>query len=158
MKLRQENPTIILYSFEVVANNVSERNVFIQSATLNGKVYKKSFLKHSDIINGGSLIFEMGPSPNKAWGRDKEDAPVSSIGESNYIPVPYLKSGDQVFKKSSRIAIDSYMEMVDIYYTTDVNKSARYIRIRGKNIGVNPEWHLSAGGKAWIFIDEIIIE
>lgn len=36
--------------------------------------------------------------------------------------------------------------------------SARYIKVKAYNLGVNPDWHLSAGEKSWLFIDEIIIE
>ncbi len=35
---------------------------------------------------------------------------------------------------------------------------AHYIRIYAKNIGVCPEWHTGAGGKAWLFVDEVIIK
>ena len=31
----------------------------------------------------------------------------------------------------------------------------RYVKMIAKNFGVCPEWHLGAGGKSWIFIDEI---
>lgn len=34
---------------------------------------------------------------------------------------------------------------------------ARYVRLRAKTIGVCPDWHPGAGGKAWIFIDEFIV-
>ncbi len=33
-----------------------------------------------------------------------------------------------------------------------------YIRISAKNVGTCPDWHWGAGGDAWIFIDEIIID
>ncbi|HRY31697.1 MAG TPA: family 20 glycosylhydrolase [Bacteroidales bacterium] len=36
--------------------------------------------------------------------------------------------------------------------------SARYIKIRAKNAGVNPPWHESAGQPCWIFIDEVVVE
>ncbi|KAF5031723.1 Glycosyl hydrolase family 92 [anaerobic digester metagenome] len=35
---------------------------------------------------------------------------------------------------------------------------ARYIKVFAKNYGVCPDWHLGKGGKAWIFVDEIIVE
>ena len=35
---------------------------------------------------------------------------------------------------------------------------ARYIKIKAKNYGVCPEWHLGAGGKTWVFVDEITIK
>lgn len=33
----------------------------------------------------------------------------------------------------------------------------RYVRVQATNVGVCPKWHSAAGGKAWLFIDEIII-
>lgn len=33
--------------------------------------------------------------------------------------------------------------------------SARYLRIRATNFGKLPEWHISAGEQAWLFVDEI---
>jgi len=34
----------------------------------------------------------------------------------------------------------------------------RYVRLKAKNIGVCPDWHIGKGDKAWLFIDEITIE
>lgn len=34
---------------------------------------------------------------------------------------------------------------------------ARYVKVIAQNIGKCPEWHKGAGGKAWLFADEIII-
>ncbi len=36
--------------------------------------------------------------------------------------------------------------------------NGRFIKVTAKNIGKCPEWHVGAGDKAWIFIDEITIE
>lgn len=38
------------------------------------------------------------------------------------------------------------------------NITTRYIKVKAKSIGVCPDWHRGAGGKAWIFIDEIIVD
>ncbi len=35
-------------------------------------------------------------------------------------------------------------------------ESARFIRIEAENTGICPDWHPGAGGKAWIFVDEIV--
>ncbi len=56
--------------FEVVAHNVSAENKYIQSATLNGDKLNKPWISHEDLINGGELIFEMGPRANKNWGTE----------------------------------------------------------------------------------------
>ena len=63
--------------FTIVANNASDENVYIQSATLDGKPYDKSYFTHDDITNGSTLVFEMGPEPNKAWAAGKEARPYS---------------------------------------------------------------------------------
>ncbi|TKG89845.1 hypothetical protein EYV94_24815 [Puteibacter caeruleilacunae] len=55
-------------TFTVIANNNSKENMYIQSATLNGKPYSHSWLHHDDLMKGGELVFEMGPEPNKEWG------------------------------------------------------------------------------------------
>lgn len=55
--------------FTIRANRLSKENIYIQSARLNGQPYNKSSITHQEIVNGGELIFEMGPQPNKSWGR-----------------------------------------------------------------------------------------
>jgi predicted alpha-1,2-mannosidase len=54
-------------SLIIKANNLSEKNIYIRSVTLNGKPLNQSFFTHSDIANGGELIFEMSNHPNKKW-------------------------------------------------------------------------------------------
>ena len=39
-----------------------------------------------------------------------------------------------------------------------IKGKGRYVKIRAVNRGVCPEWHVGAGDKAWIFVDEITIE
>lgn len=41
---------------------------------------------------------------------------------------------------------------------TAIRKKARFIRITAKNAGPCPDWHPGAGGKSWVFMDEIIID
>jgi hypothetical protein len=38
------------------------------------------------------------------------------------------------------------------------NSVARYIKVKAGNIRVCPSWHVGAGGKAWLFVDEIVVE
>jgi predicted alpha-1,2-mannosidase len=63
--------------FEIVARNNSDRNPYIQSATLNGKPWTKPWFSHSDIAEGATLVLTMGPAPSKTWGTDPNDAPPS---------------------------------------------------------------------------------
>ena len=50
-------------TFNVIAQNNSDRNRYIQSVTLNGKPYTKGYIEHQDIIKGGTLTIKMGPEP-----------------------------------------------------------------------------------------------
>ncbi|HEC41935.1 MAG TPA: glycoside hydrolase family 92 protein [Bacteroides sp.] len=63
--------------FTVRANKVSSVNKYIQSASLNGKPMSKTWISHDEITNGGILIFEMGPEPNRQWGINSADIPPS---------------------------------------------------------------------------------
>jgi len=64
-------------SFSIIARNNSEKNMYIQSATLNGKPWNKPWFSHADINSGGSLVLTMGPLPNKKWGSSPDAAPPS---------------------------------------------------------------------------------
>jgi predicted alpha-1,2-mannosidase len=59
-------------SFTIETINNSEKNIYIQSAKLNDVYLNKPIVSHNDIVNGGTLIFEMGPEPNKNWGNDSD--------------------------------------------------------------------------------------
>jgi predicted alpha-1,2-mannosidase len=66
--------------FVIEAQNVSESNMYIQSATLNGRPLVKPWFEHSKLIGGGELTFVMGSSPNTNWGSHPSDAPPSMSG------------------------------------------------------------------------------
>jgi hypothetical protein len=55
-------------TFKIIAKNNSSANVYIQSAKLNGSPLTVPFLNHYDIVKGGTLEFQMGPTANQSWG------------------------------------------------------------------------------------------
>ena len=63
--------------FEIEANNASDENKYIQSATLNGVTWNKPWFSHKDLANGGKLVIEMGPKANLSWGSLVNNAPPS---------------------------------------------------------------------------------
>ena len=63
--------------FTIKAKGASEKNIYIQSATLNGQPYDKSYILHKDIMNGGILSFVMGDTPNKEWASATGSLPPS---------------------------------------------------------------------------------
>ena len=54
-------------TFTVVAKNNSDKNIYVQSARLNGKTLKNSYVDFNDIRHGGTLELVMSPKPSK-WG------------------------------------------------------------------------------------------
>ena len=61
--------------FAIVANQVSARNKYIQSAQLNGHPLDKPWFSQTDIANGATLVLEMGDHPNFSWGSSPVDMP-----------------------------------------------------------------------------------
>lgn len=54
-------------TFTVIAHNVSPENCYIQSIKLNGQPYDKSYITHSQILEGATLEMEMGSQPGAKW-------------------------------------------------------------------------------------------
>lgn len=100
--------------FKIVANNVSDDNKYIQSATINGKGLNKAVLYHSQIMEGGELVFEMGAEPNKNWGTS---ITIPYIEEEFQItPVPYFTTSSQTFEENMEIGLKSVIEEAEIFY------------------------------------------
>lgn len=56
--------------FTIRTKNNSNKDIYIQSASLNGEQLDHPFISQKDIVNGGKLVLVMGAKPNKAWGSD----------------------------------------------------------------------------------------
>jgi len=91
--------------FVVKAKNISVKNFYIQSATLNGAKYTASFLKHKDIMNGGEMVFTMGAQPNKKWGVGPQNEPATSITDNVIVPAPAIMEATKSFKDKKEIRI-----------------------------------------------------
>ncbi len=64
-------------TFTIMAKGVSDVNQYVQSAQLDGKPLTRPWFYHSDLVDGGSLILNMGAKPNMNWGSKAGDAPPS---------------------------------------------------------------------------------
>ncbi len=58
-------------TFTIIAEYTSPDNIYIQSATLNGKEFNRTYITHKEILQGGTLHFIMGNKPDKNWGVKK---------------------------------------------------------------------------------------
>jgi len=52
----------------------------------------------------------------------------------------------------------NHFKMIQDFSETFGQNEARFIRVFARNLDTCPEWHQGAGGKAWIFFDEIMVE
>lgn len=54
-------------TFVVRAENVSDENIYIQSVSVNGQPYNKSYITHEMIMQGDTIHFVMGNKPGPVW-------------------------------------------------------------------------------------------
>lgn len=66
------------------------------------------------------------------------------------------------FKTLGKVSRESNIKSPKVfreeYQLTTSPTKVRYIKIHAQNVGECPTWHQGAGGKAWIFADEIVME
>jgi predicted alpha-1,2-mannosidase len=105
--------------FVIKAENVSNENFYIQSATFNGKGYNKCYLNHNNIMSGGEIIFNMGSEANPKWGNGDLDVPISSINDELINPVPFIVADSKTFRKYQFIMLKSVDPDSKVYYTLD---------------------------------------
>jgi hypothetical protein len=95
------------------------QNVYVQSATLDGRPFTRSFLRHEEVMRGGELVFRMGARPNRAWGTGSGNAPVSSIEDGPFVPTPTINAAKNTFRERLRVRLDSAGPRARIFYTLD---------------------------------------
>ncbi|WP_435412857.1 GH92 family glycosyl hydrolase [Psychroserpens mesophilus] len=101
--------------FNIIAHNLSHTNKYIESLSLNGNPFKKSFITHEDIINGGTLEFQMTDTPS-IWGTQKGQEPNTKIDDYLIVPVPFIAQGDVAFKGETEVVLDNADKNAAIYY------------------------------------------
>jgi putative alpha-1,2-mannosidase len=50
---------------------------YVRSVTWDGKPYTRSWFSHAQILQGGTIVFEMGEQPNEKFGAAAADRPPS---------------------------------------------------------------------------------
>ena len=124
-------------SFVIKSENLTKENKYIQSAKLNGATYNKSYLTQQTILQGGKLDFVMGSKPNKQWGSQAGDVPVSQITHDLILPVPYSNAKKRVFVRPVSVGLFDVDSMATIYYTTDNKIPINKWKLYSKPIVIN---------------------
>jgi predicted alpha-1,2-mannosidase len=112
-------------SFTVIAENISDTNKYIASASLNGMDLNRSYLNHTDIVNGGNLVFKMTNSPSN-WGTKDNDIPSTEITEHLITPAPFIAEGKVAFKNETKVVLNVASEATHIFYSLDASEYTKF--------------------------------
>jgi putative alpha-1,2-mannosidase len=103
-------------TFTIRAPNNTPSNAYVRSVRLNGKLLTHPEFTHNDIMNGGTLDFDMSPEPVRnafrSAGNWNGDAGLS-------VPVPIIGDGRLTFQKSMTLSMQDIAPGIKIYYTLD---------------------------------------
>ena len=63
----------------IEASGNGPHNLYVQSVSWNGEAWHDSWIDHARLVQGGTLVFEMGPAPSRSFGAAREARPPSAI-------------------------------------------------------------------------------
>lgn len=113
-------------------NNQKPEHGYLSSILLNQEKLARSYFTYDDIKNGAFFEITMSKIPNKAFGRAKENRPISKV-EPTITMVPYFANSKKTFQDSLLVELRlyspasrlrdrtvSYPRATDkVYFTTD---------------------------------------
>jgi predicted alpha-1,2-mannosidase len=117
----------------IEAKGNSSENVYIKSATLNGKEYTKNYFDHDVLMKGGEIVYEMSSKPNQTRGVTPEDFPYS-MTEKEFVSPPYAKSAETYFTKAGTVALACKVKDAQIRYTLDGSEPTAGSKLYAKPI------------------------
>ncbi len=111
--------------FKIRAENVTATHIYIKKVLLNNLELNRTYLKHDEIMAGGTLTFEMSSSPSK-WGTIKEQEPITEIKEHLITPAPYINEGDIAFKNETMVSLANAINEAIIFYSLGSDNFKEY--------------------------------
>ncbi len=111
--------------FHIKAYDLSDDNIYIERAKLNGRNLNKSYISHEDIMEGGTLEFWMTNKPTD-WGTNEGDEPITKIDNNKIVPAPFIAKGDVAFKGETEITLANADREAEIYYTLNDSNYTKY--------------------------------
>jgi predicted alpha-1,2-mannosidase len=111
-------------TFSITAKNRTAKNFYVNNVHLNGIANAATFIKNTDVENGGELVFEMSATPNKNRGINKTDMPSSKVNDEQFVAAPFFNMGTNKFKNSLSVTLKHLDQKAEIYYAI-VNDAAK---------------------------------
>ena len=95
----------------------ASRMAYVSSIRSDRQTLSRAFFPHSAIIDGGTLTFEMSPTPVK-----NAMAEPYSVGDvlkehDPFVAVPVIRAKDRVFYDSTDVTLETLTDDAAIYYT-----------------------------------------
>ena len=85
----------------------------------------QSFISHKDIMNGGTLHFEMNNSATQ-WATKDNEVPETKIEDHIIITPPFISKGDTAFKGNTEVELQSNTKEASIYYSENDSDYKKY--------------------------------
>lgn len=101
-----------------ITANSPEKNMFINKVFFNEKEVSVNFITHQELMQGGTLRFELSDKPNKERGIQPEDAPYSMTKEA-FVSTPFVKEDVNMFETSVEVSLGTATSGASIYFTLD---------------------------------------
>ena len=98
-------------SFNIIANNLSDKNIYIKSIILNNKLLDRNYITHSEIMAGGTLVFELTDVPSS-----KHIISHIQNNDNSQFIVPYLKNSKSTFTKKTKVELVNPNTFGTIFY------------------------------------------
>ena len=101
------------------AKDVSDRNFYIQSASLGNADYSRSWIEHNDVMKGGLLEFQMGSAAQPLWAAETSTILSTPPSEFPVVPVPLIITEGKTFKDSTLVSMAPGFPGCRLFYTLD---------------------------------------
>ena len=113
--------------FTIIANGISDTNTYIKDVSLNGKPLDRTFIYHNEVVDGGSITFEMTDKPSD-WGAREGQEPKTEIKDHIIIPAPFIAKGDVAFKGETEVVLENVDKTATIFYKLGESEYQTYER------------------------------
>ncbi len=102
--------------FRIVVKNQGPKNIYVKSVRLNGQPLRKLSITHKEIMEGGTLVFEMSNKPSNLGMIIK---PYTQIRDYLITPAPFVYPVNMTFKDKLTFRLGDVDTSAKIYYTFD---------------------------------------
>ena len=91
--------------FKVLAKNLSDKNCYVKSVSLNGKSLERSYITQEEILQGGELVFVMTDQPDSDWGTAVKDRPQQFVDAADFLVSPRISASAKTFTDTLVVAL-----------------------------------------------------